>query len=238
VADVITPAEAFWLMLAARYDKAALKVAEGINLYDWFWHPKSSHIKVRKGKGKGLAKIPLSVHAAAERTLKLFCDHVREGDIGLRGELNNNPPIDIDRADSLIGKLDIFQQTLTIYRGRTPARTYHNVICVKDGVMKIVENISKNRPGLAQREWPPIQSKALKLAPPSVIRAEIKSVYDDADKDKSAPRPNILQLPNVVKPRLENLGYKGQSDAEIKRIGKEDQFVGRRNKRGKRLNLA
>jgi hypothetical protein len=193
---------------------------------------------VRRGKIRKLAKIPLSVHAAAERTLKLLCDHVRKGDIRLRGELNNNPAIDIDRADCLVGEFNVFDKTLTIPgQGGKPARTYLRVFCVKDDVMKIVESVSKNRPGFAPREWPPIKSKALKLAPPSVIRAVISAVYNEADKNKTAPRPNIQQLPNVVKPRLEKLGYKAKSGSEIKRIGQENQFEGRRNKRGKRLNL-
>ena len=97
--------------------------------------------------------------------------------------------------------------------------------------MKIVERISKDRPGLAQRDWPPIKSKALKLAPPSVIRAEIGAVYDEADKDKNAPRPNINQLPGVVRPRLEARSLVA-SGRQIKKIGSEDRFERRRRARG------
>jgi hypothetical protein len=145
VVDIITPVDVFWLMLAARYGKAKLKFAEQITAYDWLLFPKSSHVKVQKGKVTKQAKIPLSVYVAAQRTLKLLRDHVREGDIGLRGELNNNPPIDINREDQKIGKLDIFQQTLTTYRGRARVRVYRNVSCVKDGVMRIVNSLLKNR---------------------------------------------------------------------------------------------
>jgi hypothetical protein len=67
--DIIAPDDAFRRMLAAGYGKAALKFAEEIKSYAWFWYPKSSHIKVRRGKIRKLAKIPLSVHAAAERTV-------------------------------------------------------------------------------------------------------------------------------------------------------------------------
>jgi hypothetical protein len=225
VVDIIAPVDAFRRMLAARYGKAALKFAEEINSYAWFYFPKSAHIKVRKGKVRKLAKIPLTVHAAAERTLKLLCRHVREGDIGLRGELNNNPPIDIDRADRLIGKLDIFQQTLTIYRGRT-ARTYHNVFCVKGDVTKIVNHISKDRSGTT-----PITLE--EASEPTIIRDAIRSVYDDADK--GGPRPNINELPKAVLPRLEKLGYRPPSGKQIKSIGREKEFVGRRRKIGKRL---
>ena len=224
--DIIAPADAFRLMLAAIYGKAALKFAEEIKSYAWFYFPKSAHIKVRKGRGRKQAKIkiPESAHAAAERTLKLFCDHVRKGDIGLRGDLNDNPPIDIVPADCLIGKLDVFQQTLTIYRGSRPARTYHNVFCVKYDVMSIVNSMSKNRSATT-----PI---TLEEAPEPTIREAIKSVYDDADK-KGGPRPNINQLPKAVLPRLP--GYRPPSDRQIKRIGGEKEFAGRRGKIGKRL---
>ena len=223
--DIIAPLDAFRRMLAAGYGKAALKFAEEIKSYAWFYFPKSSHIKVRKGKVRKLAKIPESVHAAAERTLKLFCDHVRKFDIRLRGELNNNPPIDIDRADSLIGKLDIFQQTLTIYRGSTPARIYHNVFCVKDDVMRIINSMSKNCSATT-----PI---TIEEASEPTIRDVIRSVYNDADK--GGPRPNINALPKAVQPRIEKLGYKLPSGKQIKSIGREKEFVSRRGKVGKRL---
>ena len=239
--DIIAPADAFRRMLAARYGEAALKLAEEIKSNAWFWYPTSAHIKsgidVRKGKVSKLAKIPKSLHAAAERTWKLFRDHVREGHIGLRGELNNNPPIDIDRADCLVGEFNVFDQTLTIPgQGRKPARTYRRVLCVKDDVMKIVESISKNRPGLAPREWPQIKSKAepaLKPAPDSQVRAEIGAVYDEADKDKNAPRPNIAQLPGVVQPRLKACSLLA-SGRQIKKIGGEDRFKLRRRARGQK----
>jgi hypothetical protein len=220
VVDIIAPLDAFRQMLAARYGEAALKWE--INSYGWFWYPKSSHIKAQKGGVRKLAKIPRSLHAAADRTLKLFYRHVREGDIGLRGELNNNPPIDIDRADRLIGKLDIFKQTLTIHRGRA-ARSYHNVFCIKGDVIKIVNHISKNRSATT-----PI---TLEEASEPTIRNAIRSVYDDADKGGS--RPNINQLPKAVLSRLE--GYRPPSGKQIKSIGGEKEFVGRRGKVGKRL---
>jgi hypothetical protein len=164
------------------------------------------------------------VHAAAERTLKLLCDHVRDGDIGLRGELNNNPPIDIDRADRLIGKPDIFLQTLTVYRGGRPARVYRNVFCIKDDVMRIINSLSKNRGATT-----PI---TLKEAPEDTIRDACRSVYDDAD-NKGGPRPNINELPKAVLPRLK--GYRPPSDRQIKAIGGEQEFRNRRGKVGKRL---
>jgi hypothetical protein len=226
VVDIIAPLDAFRLMLAAEYGKATLKFADEINSYSWFYFPKSTYVstyvKVRKGK-VSRPKIPLSVHAAAQRTLKLLCDRVREGDIGLVGQLNNSPPIDIGRADSLIGKLDIFQQTLTIYRGRTRARLYHNVFCVKHGVMRVVNSASKNRSATT--------ATPLEEAPDSTIREAIRSVYDDADK--GGPRPNINQLVAAVLPRL--LGYRPPSGNHIKNIGREKEFAGRRGKVGKRL---
>jgi hypothetical protein len=233
--DIIAPRDAFRQMLAAGYGKATLKFAEQITDYGWFWYPESPHLKVRKGKVEKLAKIPLFVHEAMDRTWKLFRGHVREGDIGLRGELNNNPPIEIDRADRLVGEFNVFDQTLTIPgQGGRPARTYRRVFCIKEDVMKIVERISKDRPGLAQRDWPPIESKAqpaLKPAPDSQVRAEIGAVYDEADKDKNAPRPNIAQLPGVVRPRLEARSLVA-SGRQIKKIGGEDRFKRRRRARG------
>jgi hypothetical protein len=225
--DIIGPLDAFREMLAAGYGKATLKFAEEINSYTWFYFPKSTYLKARKGKvSKRAIKIPESVVAAAARTLKLFCDHVRDGNIRLRGQLNNNPPIDIGRADSLIGQLDIFQQTLTIYRGRTP-RTYHNVFCVKDGVMRIVNSVSKNRSATT----PITLEEALPEAPIPTIREAIRSVYDDADK--SGPRPNINQLSKAVLPRL--IGYRSPTGRQIKAIGGEPEFRKRRGKIGKRL---
>jgi hypothetical protein len=204
--DVIAPLDAFRLMLAARYGGTALDFAE-IKSRAWFLWP---HIP----------------HADAESTLKLLCDHIREGNIRLRGELKaSDPPFDIDRADCLIGELNIFQQTLTIYRGRTPARIYRHVFCVKDDVMKIVECISKNRSG--HKHEP-----TLKYATPSMIRNVITSVYDDADKGK--PRPNINQLPDAVLQRLEMIGFKASGN-QIKKIGREEQFKSRRHPVGKRL---
>jgi hypothetical protein len=179
-------------------------------------------------------KIPKSLHAAAERTWRLFRDHIRNGDIGLRGELKNNPPIDIDRADCLVGEFNVFDQTLTIPgQGPKPARTYRRVLCVKDDVMKIVESISKNRPGLAQREWPPIKSKTLKPAPEGIIRDQIGSVYSDAEKN-GAKVPNLEELLGPVRKRLKPLGYKTSRD-RIRTIASEPQFKSRRRPVGKRL---
>jgi hypothetical protein len=172
------------------------------------------------------------VREAADEMEKLLRKHVHGGDIGLRGELNNNPPIKIDRADCLEGKLDIYQQTLTIHRGRTRVRTYHNVFCVKDDVMKIVESISKDRPGLVQRDWPPIESTALKPAPDGIIRDQISSVYSDAERTGSKA-PNLEELISPVRERLKSLDYKASRE-RIRNIGSEPQFKSRRGPVGKR----
>jgi len=214
--DVIAPADAFRLLLSARYGKADLKFPRKIKSDAWFWGP-------------SWLGVPTSVHRRADKAIKKLRKHVRDGDIRLRGELKPaEPPDYIDRADCLVGRLDVFAQTLTIYaHGFKPARIYRRVFCVKDDVMKILEGISKNRSGFRSKP-------VVKKAPPSLIRTEIGLIYDNADKNKNAPRPNLAQLPGVVKPRLEARGFEA-SGKQIKKIGSEPLFDGRRNKRGKRL---
>lgn len=210
--DIIAPADAFRLMLSARYGKTTLKLAEKINHPAWFTYRKSSGI-------------PTSVQEAAVSALEMLRRHIKEGDIRLRGELKaSDPPSDIDRADCLVGELKVFEQKLIIYaHGLTKARTYERVFCVKADVLKIVDRISKNRSGLKSKP-------ELKSATDTVIRNAITSVYDAADK--GGPRPNINQLPNVVQPRLKALGYEAAGH-QIKKIGKE--FASRRGRVGKRL---
>jgi hypothetical protein len=232
IPDVIAPVDVLRLMLAARYRrKTALKFAEQINSYPWFWFPTSAHIKVRKGRIRKLAKIPLAVHAAAVEMEKLLRRHIREGSIRLRGDLKaGDPPLDIDPAHCQIGELDIFQQTLTIsvLGRRTPACVYRNMFCVADGAMDIVNEISKNHTRSVKGV---LSFETLKQASEATIRDTIKSIYDDADKGGS--RPNIVDLPDAVLPRLKNQGLTA-SKSQIRKIGGKD-FEGRRNKRGKRL---
>ena len=208
IQGIIAPLDALRQMLVARCGETVLEFTEKIG--DWLWYPETW-------------RIPIWVREAADEMEKLLRKHIRE-DIRLRGELNNNPPINIDRADCLEGKLDILHQTLTIHRGRT-VRTYHNVFCVEDGVTKIVDGISKSRSG---NEHQP----ALKPATDPMVRNIITAVYDDADK--GGPRPNINQLPDAVLSRLA-AGYTA-SGRQIKKIGSEPQFKRRRRKPGEKLS--
>jgi hypothetical protein len=72
----------------------------------------------------------------------------------------------------------------------------------------------------------------LKWAPDSMIIEAIADVYDAADKAATKP-PNINELPGAVLPRLNARGYTASGKA-IKRIGGNEEFVGRRGKVGVR----
>jgi len=74
--------------------------------------------------------------------------------------------------------------------------------------------------------------ETLKQAPEAIIRDKIRSVYDDADK--GGPRPNIVELPDVVQSLLEKQ-WLTASKNQIRTIGKDKEFADRRNKRGQRL---
>jgi hypothetical protein len=206
IPDVIAPVDALRQMLIARCGETVLEFTEKIG--DWLWYPETW-------------RIPIWVREAADEMEKLLRKHIRE-DIRLRGELNNNPPIDIDRADCLEGKLDIFQHTLTIHRGGALVRVYRNVFCVKDDVTKAADGISnglKNEP-------------ALKPATSMIVYNVIAAIYDDAAKSGAKP-PNIVELPDAVKPRLKELGYEA-SGREIKKIGGDQSFKLRRLARGQK----
>jgi hypothetical protein len=219
--DIVAPVEVLALMLAARYGKTTLKCAVKIN--DWLWYPKSW-------------RIPPCVHAAAEDMEKLLRRHIREGAIRLRGDLKaGDPPLEIDRAHCLVGEFRVFDQTLTISvpGHRTPACVYRNVFCVTNDVMRIVNEISKNHCAPIKGVLSFDNVMTLKQAPRDTIRKTIRSVYDDA-KNKGEPPPNINKLSYAVLPLLEKRGYEA-SGRQIKEIGNEKEFKGRRNPRGQRL---
>lgn len=211
--DIIAPVDALGLMLIARCGETAQARKLAKDFEHWLWFPRSW-------------RVPPRVYGSAVRMEKRLRKSVREGDIGLRGELKaSDPPDDIDRADCLVGELNVFEQTLTIsVQGRrTPARVYRRVFCVRDDVMTIVEAIAKKQSGLTTS----------KPAADSMIRSVIKSVYDDAVTSGSHP-PNINELPDAVTPLLEKQGYKA-SGRQIKKLGSESQFDGCRNMPGKRV---
>jgi hypothetical protein len=151
--DVIAPADAFRHFFCTSDREIGSRFADKITSYAWFWYPKSQ-------------RIPYPVHAAADRALKRFCKHVREGDIRLRGELlAENPPAEIDRADCIVGELHVFNQTLTIYaQGLRPARVYRRVFCVKDDVLRIVRGTTQNKLGAPlEHDWDDFKQKFLQL---------------------------------------------------------------------------
>ena len=215
---VITPADAFRLLLGARYGKTDLKFADKIDAH-WLTYPERLAGRFVSSK----ERIPRSLIRSANEVIKTLRDCVKAGRIRLRGELDSSkPPIDIDSQDCLRGVLDVFGQRLSIYaHGRhiKAARIYQSVFCVKSDVLKIANEIS-NKP-------------ALKEAPDPIIRYSIAGVYDDADR--GGPRPNINELPDAIQPRLKELGYKA-SGRKIKQIGGGQQFKKRRGKVGVRLN--
>jgi hypothetical protein len=238
--DIISPADAFRLLLSARYRRTTLQFADKINSYAWFGYPKS-------------LGIPLCVHAAALAAIKKLCRHVKGGDIRLRGELCKEvPPVDIDQADCLVGELDVFNQTLTIHgQGLTIDRIYRRVFCSAPDVARIAEGISTEpvapvapvelvtpvEPVAPVKPVAPVERSPFAVVatlnrnvPSHIIRSAITAVYDDADKGVG-PRPNINELPSAVQPRLAALGYQA-SGRQIKQIGKEKEFSSRRNEVG------
>jgi hypothetical protein len=216
--SLITPADAFRLLLHARlsrYDRQ-FKFVDKITSYDWFWHWKSRGI-------------PRSVHTFVDETLKTFCKLIREGKIRLLSR-SQIPPVHIDPIDCSLGELHVFNQTLTIdAQGTSPALVHKHVFCDETDVGKIVELIRKNRS--SSPEYDP----ALRKATDRILRNVITAVYDEADKDKNALRPNINQLPDAARPRLKELGYEA-SGRQIKKIGEEPQFKRRRRAPGQKLS--
>jgi len=73
----------------------------------------------------------------------------------------------------------------------------------------------------------------LKNAPAPTIRNEITDVYDEAEASRKKP-PNIVELADLVQPRLAEKGYSA-SKSQIRKIGGEKAFEARRRPRGKTL---
>jgi hypothetical protein len=214
--NVITPADAFRLLLSARYRKSKLKFADNIDAR-WLTYPE-------RLAGRFVAsneRIPRSVTRSANEAIQLLRDRVKAGSIRLRGELHTSePPADIDPQDCLRGELDVFGQTLSVYaraRDIKAARVYRFVSCVKSDVLKIADEISKQ---------PAASEPALKKATPPILRDAIAAVYDAAAKAGTKP-PNIIELPAAVQPRLKTAGYEA-SGRQIKEIGSEPRFKHRR----------
>ena len=138
--DVIAPVKAFQLLYCARYGQTPF--LEKITSTDSF--------RVHSG-------IPEDILKNASEVLKRFRAHVREGEIGLRGELPQGPPAEIERAHCMRGELDVFDNPLTrrsagtlTVEGFTP---YLHVFCVKADVLKLVDPPSRaGRP--RRHDWP------------------------------------------------------------------------------------
>jgi hypothetical protein len=215
--EVITPADAFRLVLEAIDAEVYSNYADKITSYAWFWYPKS-------------LRVPDGAHATATNALTSLRKHIRDGQITLRGVLRpENPPADIDPADCKDGQLHVFDQTLTIYvegEGFKVARRYQRVFCVEKDVSKVAENISKNRFSSSEHELD------LKKATSAMLRHVISAVYDDAASAGNKP-PNIIELAAAVQPRLKEAGYEA-SGRQIKKIGSEQQFKLRRLPAGQR----
>jgi hypothetical protein len=67
-----------------------------------------------------------------------------------------------------------------------------------------------------------------------MIREEIKSVYDEAERSGTPP-PNIRQLSRIVRPLLRASGFDASFQL-IENIGSEREFKRRRRPQGRRMN--
>jgi hypothetical protein len=121
-----TPAEAFRLILRARYpDDPALP--DEITSYGWF-HRQHNRAEREPEADKAVTQ-------AADAAIKELCKNVRDCSLRLRGILRKDAPPDlIDAAEQQIGDLDVFDALLDCDRG---ARIYSNVHCIKADVDRI-----------------------------------------------------------------------------------------------------
>jgi hypothetical protein len=154
----IEPAEAFRVLLRARHPEHAA-VADEIMSYRWFYYWRS-------------LEVPEDVYQAVDAVLKELQQHIREGRIRLRGELDGNLPADIDEIDCKRARdLCVFAMRshnagdLPIYReghGLKTDRVYHRVHCNADDLAKLVNPAPAALP--AEPEQPPNAPPTAKVA--------------------------------------------------------------------------
>jgi hypothetical protein len=131
--ELITPAEAFRLVLRARYpERPAL--ADEIVSSDWFLD------RQRRPPFEGTAEARDCV--AAFEALNAFYKHVVHHEIRLRGvSQSDNHPRDVDPIEQAVGDLNIWEGTLDC-RQRGVGNFFQNIWAHKTDVMRIIRGPS------------------------------------------------------------------------------------------------
>jgi hypothetical protein len=144
VDDIIAPFDAFELLLCAHYGRSRLRFVKKIRSYDWF-------------RRKSPWRARDSVRITAVEVSRKFTEHVRKGDVRLRGSLARlqtgrelqDAPGAIPLEDCREGTLDIFDQILKIDKNKytfVTAYTYLRVYCVKADVLKLLNSNIETMP--------------------------------------------------------------------------------------------
>jgi hypothetical protein len=130
----IEPVEAFRVLFRARHPERA-KAADDISSYRWFWYWKS-------------LGVPEDVYQAADAALKELHQHVKDGRIRLRGEMDSSkPPVDIDEIDCTLGRLTVWDspgqrheanQLIIEGKGISIDRVWRRVHCSADDLANII----------------------------------------------------------------------------------------------------
>jgi hypothetical protein len=212
---VVLLIEAFRAVLRAHYPSRPA-LADEIQDAEWFRPPFD-----------GSVRPPEEVQAARDACAALR-DAIAGQQVRLRGRREDRDysedidPTDIARSNDIWifqNALDRWQQTTQVSQYRQLPK-YLNVHCYAEDIAAMI-----GMPSTAStKQW--------KKPTDGMVRAKIKDAYSE-DKTADGRAPNINEIPEFVRPRLNADGY-DTSDAHIKAIAGEPEFRALRGRTGVR----
>jgi hypothetical protein len=221
--EIVTPAEAFRMLLRSRWPGP---LADEIKSYAWF---QRAYARQRDCMAEEVDQ--------AKEAIKLLRESIQSGAIRLRGVFYAQmPPAAIDPAEQMLGELDVFAATLTLYKSPQSlrvARIYRTVFCIRADVLKLLPNEPEKSAAAQGRLSTEPTTQELKTPKKSLIRDVISAIHKEA-KEAGEDPPNIKVLPKLVRPRLNERGF-DTSFRQIAMIGEEKLFASERRKPGKTL---